>query len=94
MIQYSIPKPHPLCGHFIKANTQNDIRQVAEIAEDLGFQIISEGKRFQSHALCFMNDGTCKFYHKDYMSGQEITLDELKTIAKQVRTPSRGETNK
>lgn len=85
MIQYSIPKPHPLCGHFIKVDTDKDFYQVAAIAEDFGFRIVLEGKRFQSHPLCFMNDGTCKFYHKDYMSGQEITLDELKTISKLIK---------
>ena len=85
MIKYVTPKPHPLCGHFIKVDTDIDFKQVAAIAEDFGFRIVLEGRRFQSHMLCFMNDGTCKFYHKDYMSGQQITLEELKTIDKLIK---------
>ena len=78
MINYSIPKPHPLCGHFIKINNETEHKQMREIAEGCGFDV--EGYVVSCYE--FNNTMTLRWYGDDAsMSGQEITLDELRELA-------------
>jgi hypothetical protein len=80
MINYSIPKPHPLCGHFIKINSESEYNQMREIAEGCGFRACSYIES-SSPWYKFDNDQTVVCVGHSYMSGQEITLDELRELA-------------
>lgn len=77
MINYSIPKPHPLCGHFIKINNESEYNQMREIAQGCGFNV--DGYIVSCYA--FNNNMTVRWYNEISMSGQEITLDELRELA-------------
>jgi hypothetical protein len=79
MINYSIPKPHALCGHFIKINSKSEYNQMREIAEGCGFLVDD----YDRHNPCyqFTNLMRCDSFLEDTMAGQEITLDELRELA-------------
>ena len=78
MINYSIPKPHALCGHFIKINSESEYNQMREIAEGCGFTGIDE---YIASCYAFNNNMTVRWYNEMSMSGQEITLSELRELA-------------
>ena len=80
MINYSIPKPHPLCGHFIKINSESEYNQMREIAEGCGFRACSYIES-SSPWYKFDNDKEVTAVGRSYMSGQEITLSELRELA-------------
>ena len=78
MIKYSIPKPHPLCGHFIKINNESEYKEMREIAEGCGFRVADE---YKNKTFCFQNSMRVLWYDTAAMCGQEITLDELRELA-------------
>lgn len=79
MINYSIPKPHALCGHFIKINSESEYNQMREIAEGCGFEIDDYDMYNSYHQ--FFNNMVCESFCEDTMAGQEITLEELRQLA-------------
>jgi len=80
MINYSIPKPHPLCGCFINIQNESEYNQMREIAEGCGFEV--EGYQDDPEfGYEFINTMRCVDYDNIVMSGQEITLSELRELA-------------
>jgi hypothetical protein len=81
MINYSIPKPHPLCGHFIKINSESEYNQMREIAEGCGFAVSDYNKNPSLSWCRFDNDKAVVYVGESNLSGQEITLNELRELA-------------
>lgn len=79
MINYSIKKPHPFCGHFVKINNEAEYNQIREIAEGCGFGVCDYSSKYPLHQFC--NNMECESFHESTMSGQEITLSELRQLA-------------
>ncbi len=79
MINYSIPKNHALCGHFIQINNEAEYDQMREIAEGCGFGVCDYSSKYPLHQFC--NNMECESFHESTMSGQEITLSELRQLA-------------
>jgi hypothetical protein len=80
MINYSIPKPHALYGHFIKINSESEYNQMREIAEGCGFAV-SDYNTNPLFYYRFDNDKAVVYLGEVHLSGQEITLDELRELA-------------
>jgi len=80
MINYSIPKPHPLAGHFIFIPYESEYHQMQEIAEGCGFKAFGYTES-SSPWHKFDNDKTVVWVSEAHLSGQEITLDELRELA-------------
>jgi hypothetical protein len=78
MINYSIPKPHPLAGHFINIQNESEYNQMREIAEGCGFSV--ESYTNSSKLFQFYNYKRV-VWRVDFGSGQEITLSELRELA-------------
>jgi hypothetical protein len=80
MINYSIPKPHPLVGHFIQINSQAEYDRMKELVRGCGFNHV---ETYASHKhFCFKNNLNVRCYNIGMMSGQQITLDELEELVK------------
>jgi len=80
MINYSKPKPHPLCGHFIKINSKSEYSQMREIAVGCGFAV-SDYNTNPLFYYRFDNDKAVVYIGESNLSGQEITLSELRELA-------------
>jgi len=78
MIDYSIKKPHALCGHFIKINNETEYQEVKAIAEGCGFEVKD---KFSLKNYHFENAMTVRWYGSDLTIGQELTLSELRQLA-------------
>lgn len=78
MINYSIPKPHPLVGHFILINSQEEYDRMRVLVEGCGFGCVEDYK--QSRYYSFNTNFNVRYYHIDAMSGQQITLEELEKL--------------
>lgn len=76
MIDYSIKKPHILCGHFIQINTQERYDKLKAIAEGCGFRL---GVIQQSGYYHFNNSMAVDFMTNTI--GQEVTMSELRQLA-------------
>jgi hypothetical protein len=81
MINYSIPKPHPLAGHFIKINSESEYNQMREIAEGCGFVVVKAPRSYHDVNSLFQNNMIVEWFSTDAMAGQEITLSELRELA-------------
>jgi hypothetical protein len=79
MIDCSIKKPHALCGTFIKINNETEYQEVKSIAEGCGFEVKD---KFSLKNFHFENAMTVRWYGSDLTIGQEITLPELRELAK------------
>jgi hypothetical protein len=79
MINYSIPKPHALCGHFINIQDESEYNQMREIAEGCGFKV--DNYHNDLKAFQFYNDMVLRRISHMLSSTQEITLDELRELA-------------
>ncbi len=79
MINYSKPKPHPLAGHFIKIQDESEYNQMREIAVKCGFEVTNYSITYCFYHFC--NNMVCDSFLEHTMSGQEITLDELRELA-------------
>jgi hypothetical protein len=83
MINYSIPKAHVLCGHFVKINNESEYNEMKAIAEGCGFEVVDSynSSKREIVGFAFNNDMTVKWYSIHVMSGQEVSLTELKKLA-------------
>lgn len=81
MINYSIPKPHPLCGCFIKINSESEYNQMREIAVKCGFDVCDYNISPSLSWYRFDNDKAVVYVSESNLTGQEITLSELRELA-------------
>ena len=79
MINYSIPKPHPLCGCFINIQNESEYNQMREIAVKCGFEVTNYSITYCFYHFC--NNMVCDSFLEHTMAGQEITLSELRELA-------------
>lgn len=80
MIKYLTPKPHPLCGHYMKFRNKFERFEAKQIADNCGFKVVLLNEHLMNTSMCFMNDMTCRFIDVNCMSGQEIVIEELRLL--------------
>jgi hypothetical protein len=78
MIDYSIPKNHVLCGHFIQINSEAEYIDMSNIARECGFSVINSFAKADFH---FRNSKEVSWLSRRFVTGQEITLPELRELA-------------
>lgn len=78
MINYSIPKPHPLVGHFIQINSQQEYDRMKVLAEGCGFREFDYYREGFPYHL--RNAMEVRWHSVGLETGQEITLDELEQL--------------